>query len=390
MLSSKGLIILAIPLIGVHSFTQLSISGISLRVPKDRKRSSLSPFRTSSASAALIQVASEPRTESESDVGNLNLHDDRHQNFMEPGINLIPLESPDQPKLEKEFYSMMREFTLFTPKDVASVSDPRYRALYEGVAAGSNEKQVMNAFSIVFQDLMPVRIAGRMIFRHLKSTMEESIEVRDLQEKELADEYGLDMNTINDGRRAYLAVMQDDTSEGEFTMGELIDSGIVDTIVELLGFDTFDDFVQVMDTDANERLTFEKFIVGLQRCQSETSCDVNCNLSEVLVEIIQRMEPLEDKKKDVGVTERKRKYSERYDAMVTSFEEWEELVPTGEDGRMLEVLKGSFTGAKNEKIVKALKIVYMDYSALRVGGDLVFKLMSKIIRRRKKKMKSNK
>ena len=52
----------------------------------------------------------------------------------------------------------------FTPKDIASVPDPRYRALCEGVAAGSNENSGHECISIVYQDLMPVRIAGRMIF----------------------------------------------------------------------------------------------------------------------------------------------------------------------------------------------------------------------------------
>ena len=136
-----------------------------------------------------------------------------------------------------------------------------------------------------------------MIYRKLKTNMEECTEERDRKEKELADDYGLDMPTINDGRRAYAVVMQDDT-EGQMTMAALIDSGIVDTIVELLGFETFEEFVEAMDTDENEKLTFEKFIVGLQRCHDGHSCDVTCDLPEVLPEIIQRMEPLEAQKKD--------------------------------------------------------------------------------------------
>jgi len=281
---------------------------------------------------------------------------------------------------------MMRDFAQFTPKDIGSISDSRYRALYEGVKAGANEPEVMNAFSIIFQDLMPVRIAGRMIFRHLKSTMEDGIEEREAKEKELVDYHGLDIHTIDHGRRAFMAIMQDGSpdSEGQWTMGTLIDSGIVSTIVELLEFESFDEFVKVMDADEDEKLTFEKFMIGLQKCSDTNGCDVSCNLTEVLREIVMRMEPLEAKKKEVSVDERKRKFSERYDSMVQSFEEWEELIPAG-DGRMLEVLKGSFAGAKNEKIVQALKIVYMDYSALRLGGDLVFKLLSKLVERRQRR-----
>lgn len=339
------------------------------------------------SSTTLLQVSSQHGEES-GELTAENYTISQQINFIEPGPNLIPPPEPDQAKLEKEFYSMMREFAQFTPKDIASIPGPRYRALYEGVAAGSNEPAVMNAFSIIFQDLMPVRIAGRMIYRKLKTNMEECTEERDRKEKELADDYGLDMPTINDGRRAYAVVMQDDT-EGQMTMAALIDSGIVDTIVELLGFETFEEFVEAMDTDENEKLTFEKFIVGLQRCHDGNSCDVTCDLPEVLHEIIKRMEPLEAKKKEVPVNERKRKFSERYDEMVITFEDWEKGFPTAEndDGRMMEVLRGSFAGAKNNKIVSALKIVYMDYSALRVGGDLVFKLMSKLMSRRKRTQK---
>jgi hypothetical protein len=316
------------------------------------------------------------------------------EDFIKAGPNLIPEETDQHSKLEKEFYSMMREFAAFSPKDIACVPDPSYRALYEGVVAGANEPLVMNAFSIVFEDLLPLRVAGRMMYRHLKSTMEECIQERDSKEKFLVEEHGFDIHTLNHGRKAFMAIMTDDVhggADGQMTMGTLIESGIVDTIVELLEFDSFHDFVEMMDADQDEKITFEKFMVGLQRCKGDSnnndpggSCDVSCDLSQVLNEIIQRMKPVEATKRETSTDARKQKYSEKFDSMVRSFEDWEQLVPSG-DGRMLEVIKGSFAGAKNEKIVKALKIVYMDYSALRVGGDLVFKLMEKLVARRQRK-----
>lgn len=45
---------------------------------------------------------------------------------------------------------------------------------------------------------------------------------------------------------------------------------------------------------------------------------------------------------------------------------------------MLDILRGCFSGARDAKVVAGLKIVYMDYAALRLAGDLIFKLMSKI------------
>lgn len=307
--------------------------------------------------------------------------------FDKPFPNTIPpSDTPDMSKLEIEFYSMMREFGAFTPKDVSSVKDPRYRALYEGVSAGSNEPAVMNAFAVIFSDFMPIRIAGRMIYRHLKGAMDTSIDERDVIETRLVDEIGFDLQTIDHGRQAFLSLMDDDSHDGELTMSALIDSEIVETIIELLQYESFDAFVETMDADEDEKVSFENFMIGLQKCTYGEGefCDVSCDVSDVLSEVIRRMEPVEAKNKGVSASDRKEKYSDKFDNMVTSFGEWEELVPTG-DGRMIDVLRGCFVGAKNDKIVGALKIVYMDYSALRVGGDLVFKLMGKVVKRQQKK-----
>ena len=77
------------------------------------------------------------------------------------------------------------------------------------------------------------------------------------------------------------------------------------------------------------------------------------------------------------------KYSERYDEMIHAFAEWEsQLVDTSGEGRQLDVLRGCFVGAKNEYVVEALRIVYVDYPPLRVAGNLIFKLMSSLIKSR--------
>jgi len=294
--------------------------------------------------------------------------------------------------LEQEFYSMMRVFSYYTPKDISSISSPSYRALYEGVSAGSTEPLVMNAFAIIYSDLMPIRIAGRMIFKHLRNVMDKNIQQRTEEEERVMNETGLSIDAVDDGRRMFMAALGSGSSgdEGSLTMTELIDSGIVETVVEIMEYESFGEFVREMEQDEDEKINFEKFMVGLQKCalmkNSKTDnslCDVSCDLEEVLSVTAQRIAPIEAKKKEMTLSQRKKKYSDRYDEMVESFEEWESLVTSG-DGRMIQVLEGCFAGAKNEKIVNALKIVYMDYSALRVGGDLVFKLMGKLVNRRKK------
>ena len=183
--------------------------------------------------------------------------------FDKPIPNSIPDEEKlsKATKLEKEFYSMMAEFSLYTPKDIASISSPTYRALYEGVAAGSNEPLVMNAFAVIFNDLMPIRVAGRMIYNRLKNVMDKNIQERIKQEERVQNETGLSIDAIDDGRRTFMAALGDnkDGDEGRLTMTELIDSGIVEMIVELMEYESFDAFVNGMEQDENEKIDFERF-----------------------------------------------------------------------------------------------------------------------------------
>lgn len=290
-------------------------------------------------------------------------------------IAIPPLDPENQSKAEQEFYSMMRRFSGFTPRDIASVSSYRYRALFEGVAAGATEPQVIKAFAVIYEDLLPVRVGGRIIFKRLAQIMESSIERRDSVDETLQSVAGFTTEEIDEGRRAF-AILDVD-GEGELTIDQLIDSGIIETVAELLEYKSFDDFVIQLKKDDKGRLNFETFMIGLQRCSND-GCNYNCNFNEIFSEIVKMMEPIEEQKNKMTVSERKKKASAKYDSMVVAFGEWEDLVPEG-DGRMIEVLRGCFAGAKNEKVLNALKIVYTDYSAIRIAGDLVFKLMCRLV-----------
>ena len=231
---------------------------------------------------------------------------------------------------------------------------------------------------MIFNDLLPIRIAGRMIYKHLKNVMDKNIELRVKEEERVMVETGLSLDAIDDGRRMFMAALgqngkggTDDTNtnakdknncgddEGTLTMTELIDSGIVEMVVEIMEYESFDEFVEKMEHNEDEKINFEKFMVGLQKCALSSSggssttnngfCDVSCDLEEVLSVTAQRIAPIEAKKKEMTVSERKKKYSDRYDLMVKTFEEWETLVPSG-DGRMIQVLTGCFAGAKNDKM----------------------------------------
>ena len=51
----------------------------------------------------------------------------------------------------------------------------------------------------------------------------------------------------------------------------------------------------------------------------------------------------------------------------------------GESGRLLQVIEGALAGARCKPVTEALLVCYLEYSALRFGGDLIFKLMRRTV-----------
>ena len=101
---------------------------------------------------------------------------------------------------------MLNEFYSFSERDIAGIDSYKYRALFEGVAASSDEPEVSRAFTILFEDFVPIRIAGRMIYKHLKTVMEKSTEKRLLQEENIIKSTALSAEEIYEGRKAFLAI----------------------------------------------------------------------------------------------------------------------------------------------------------------------------------------
>lgn len=89
--------------------------------------------------------------------------------------------------------------------------------------------------------------------------------------------------------------------------------------------------------------------------------------------------------RDADAAGRRHRHSERFDAMLATFADW---TVGGEEGRLLAevgnerlraVLGGCFAGARNRQVVSALKILYEDHAPLRMGGDLIFGLMTRVV-----------
>ena len=291
---------------------------------------------------------------------------------------LPPREECEMTQYEKEFRAMMEEVESYTDRDVQSVADPKSRALFQGAREGAAAPEVYRAFEILFQDLVPVRVAGRMIFKKLSQQMKDSREHHQQQIDTVANSTGLSASEVESGRFAFLSIA-DYKNDGNtvLSVDQLVETGVAATVVEMLGYEDFDEFVANTCQDKRRELKFDEMMVALQQCPTGSRA-AECNPHLVLQEIAKRINSTDA----IEATDRKKKYAKRYDEMVKSFGEWEQYMPQGE-GRWLDVLRGCFVGAKIDTVVEALKIVYIDYSALRLAGDSIFGIVSKLIRKRK-------
>jgi hypothetical protein len=80
--------------------------------------------------------------------------------------------------------------------------------------------------------------------------------------------------------------------------------------------------------------------------------------------------------KDLCVVEGEREMERerKFTAMLDQVKMWEDAGVRSE-GRSGVILRGCYAGLKNQEVVGALRIVYTDYKALRLAGDLIFKLL---------------
>ncbi len=117
---------------------------------------------------------------------------------------LSPYDVETVAPIESEFYSLMATFLTYSQTDIQSMTSTsnrylnykskrhqplyretgkhartkqprqrfkeegvRYRTLYSGVQAASMEPAVLRSFTVLFEDYLPIRLAGRRIYNHL-------------------------------------------------------------------------------------------------------------------------------------------------------------------------------------------------------------------------------
>lgn len=289
-------------------------------------------------------------------------------------------------KAGKRFEAMLTDFREHSAADINLVASPRFRALLKATSAAIDDKKVTEAFKVLYEDLGPVRVAGDLIFSKLGSEVNKSkasnaaTNVRAL---------GRDDSCVVAARKVFDAVDADDS--GTVSSVELLNSDLLrslgqcaDCTCEKKGScQSVSKFMDEIDkTHPEGELHFDEFLIASHHLLYEGDASVSLfggeDCSEELVD-----ELLNGHEGTIG-KDKADKYSKRFDAMCAEFDSWDSTDSSSKakerNPRLALVLEGCFAGAKQPLVVDGLKILYMDFLALRMAGDLIFKIMRKLVR----------
>mmetsp|Transcript_68798 Transcript_68798/g.192919 ORF Transcript_68798/g.192919 Transcript_68798/m.192919 type:complete len:345 (-) Transcript_68798:73-1107(-) len=276
---------------------------------------------------------------------------------------LPPVDQRQMSKLEIEFRELLKAM-LYTPQEMSSITNPRFRVIFEGVAASYYEPAVYRAFEVLYEDYMPLRIAGRLIHGKLQKIMDESKEYQQDQFRSVLSKTGFPLETVGRTWESYVQIAGDRELSVEWVETILCrgqEIGIISPSEQ--------DIMTVVNPDQRGSLSFDEIVDGCLALSPDLTTE---GLQELFQIFVGAVPP------SSGIDEKRAKYSQRYDNMLVKFGEWKSFIPSGE-GRRLDILKGCFKGSENPQVVAALRVIYTDYPALRMSGDWIFQVVSTLM-----------
>jgi hypothetical protein len=110
----------------------------------------------------------------------------RQQEHLEHPLYVLPppttFNEEEISRREEEFRDMLTYLSHhYIRRDVYALRDPRMRIILEGVASSADDDAIYRAFAILFEDLAPMRWAGRKVFQKCTALLDEGMAARDLQ-----------------------------------------------------------------------------------------------------------------------------------------------------------------------------------------------------------------
>eukprot|EP01041_Mallomonas_annulata_P008618 gene8618-17780_t len=306
-------------------------------------------------------------------------------------------------KVATNFYSMVNRFSSYTDDDIKNLENERLRQLVFGGISALDELKVVQAFCVLYEDILPVRLGGDILFNMLdKAIVNARNKKSSYIERNIATNARSDTNSKQILSKTKQKLLREVLlfSRREDQIGRNCDTIFAeidknkDNTISLEEFESWIESVIITDSEENETLE-ELEVASLNSKVLFNEIDINNDGSISPEEFSvwttgSNENECEVQYEDLPTSTKTVKYRERYLHMVRSFAKWgkafasnnentqnENTKAYSEDNRLNIIISGCFAGAENPGVVKALGILYEDYLPLRLAGDVVFKLVER-------------
>lgn len=340
----------------------------------------------------------------------------------------------NQNRITKRFDEMVDRFRTYTDADIDFLDNARMQDLLRGGLDALNEPKVLTAFSVLYEDILPVRFGGDILFNLLDKSILQARAVNarrtragkvqpikaDLETQVVAtfsssnvpvvvkrnDEHHkvanisrLKMKVINqiskiternpnECHTSYLFSAMDTDDDGGVSKEEFmrwVESVLITDKEENDGLDIdWNEYsaglYSEIDGDSDGTLSFGElklWTTGLLKNKVHHVTDESnqpTDMFSVTTPLSVEIDKVGTAKKQLNVIQK------RYLYMVEKFILWEgkwnsDSRASTRPSRTDLVIMGCFAGAKRQGVVDALEILYEDYIPLRIAGDMIFKLV---------------
>jgi len=266
------------------------------------------------------------------------------------------------------FRELLAAVTL-TDERLAMLDDAGLRTLLTGIQGAAEQPLVLDAFTVLYEDLAPVRLAGDLIFR----SVAKRVRAADAAATKLAAELAANIETARQPSEADIVLARklfdlvDRDSSGTLSRAELLESGLLRSC--RLGNCSVEDvnrFMREVDVDNSGHVNFIEFMILAPRVLFED--DGSSSFAENAPQVIAALEA----SRDGGVADAVN--DERFEAMLRAVLSWD--LDATDDSRFGIVVRGAQAGGGEARVVSALQHLYINYAPMRIAGNLIFKLMN--------------
>jgi hypothetical protein len=257
--------------------------------------------------------------------------------------------------------SMLSAITV-EPSALACVESATQRRLIRGCCAISDDPQVLNSLSLLYEDLAVFRPAGNLLLRQLALASDQARKLYDeLQDTGLK---ALD-GALPSLRMAFDAIDIDGSgwlSEEELSQAAKSRELGATTQCAKLCLDA-----EECAIESDWRISFADFVsLVLADARGGAAYDANDEQRGVRAAATRRQQRQRERASARGG---------RFDGMLAEFLSWEATSTTSYSGRRAEIVTGCFAGARNEELVEAVRYVYVEDLVLRRASDVVFRML---------------